>query len=122
MIVSMATMTVRMSDDLKDRAAVFAKGVGITLNALMAVALNDYLALRTGCGSPESRAREMDGAKPESPNLIGARGEGIGLVCGSHKYLSKCALPMWKREEVQALLWAKGSSVVVSRVPPSREA
>ena len=78
----MATMTVRMSDDLRDRAAVFAKGVGITLNALMAVALNDYLALRTGCGFPESRAREMDGAKPESPNLTGARGEGIAPAAG----------------------------------------
>jgi hypothetical protein len=50
----MAAMTLRMSDDLKEKAIVFAKSVGVPLNALVVVALADYLALRADPGTKGS--------------------------------------------------------------------
>ena len=43
----MISSTVRMSDDLKARAEAFARELGISFNALMVIALNDYLSLRS---------------------------------------------------------------------------
>jgi hypothetical protein len=99
----MATMTVRMSDDLRDRAAVFAKGVGITVNALMVVALNDYLALRSNQGRFRVAPTERD-VGTESPKLGEARGDGNNpcperfpgtsrnapCPCGSGKKYKRC--------------------------------
>jgi hypothetical protein len=99
----MATKTLRMSDDLRAVAQLYADSLGVDLNALIVIALSDYLALRTGDRSLRSRAREMDGAKPKSPNLNGARGSGsesprdftstsrnAPCPCGSGKKYKRC--------------------------------
>ena len=106
-------MTLRMSDDLRDRAAVFAEGVGITLNALIVVAVNDYLALRPRpgtegaggateakrgiCGLPTTRLVD---APPGTERKRGARGltekpfkgtpGNAPCPCGSGKKYKRC--------------------------------
>ena len=47
LVLPMISSTVRMSDDLKARAEAFARELGISLNALLVIALNDYLSLRS---------------------------------------------------------------------------
>jgi len=41
-------MTIRLSEALKARAEVYATHLGISLNALVSVALDDYLERRAG--------------------------------------------------------------------------
>jgi hypothetical protein len=67
----MTTTTFRMTDDLRDRAVVFAKSVGISLNALTVVALYDYLGSRTRL--ERVAPGRADGPKGESPSPTGAR-------------------------------------------------
>jgi hypothetical protein len=55
--MSIQTTTVRLPELLKVEAETFASSLGISLNALMAVALRDYLDGRTGSASrPEPSA------------------------------------------------------------------
>ena len=60
----MISSTVRMSDDLKARAEAFARELGISLNALLVIALNDYLSLRS---APSPKTDPKKGGGKSSP-------------------------------------------------------
>ena len=62
--VPMISSTVRMSDDLKARAEAFARELGISFNALMVIALNDYLSLRS---TPSPKTDPTGGGGKTSP-------------------------------------------------------
>ncbi|MFC6220176.1 hypothetical protein ACFP3P_16605 [Pelomonas aquatica] len=60
------TTTVRLPELLKSEAESFAASLGISLNALMAVALRDYLDGRTGSASRPSPASSVPSPVTES--------------------------------------------------------
>ena len=59
----MAT-SIRLSPELQARASVFAGQLGISLNALIAVALRDYLDHRAADPAGEARGSQTPGAGP----------------------------------------------------------
>lgn len=63
MIQGMAT-SIRLPDDLKARASAHADRLGISLNALIAVALADYLDLRTTRPGAETGPATLGGPGP----------------------------------------------------------
>ena len=77
----MATVTVRMSDDLRSWAAIYAKSIGVSVNALMVVALRDYLALRSHSDS--------EGSVP-SPVVAQGIPRNAPCPCGSGKKYKRC--------------------------------
>lgn len=56
-------ITVRLSDPLTQDASAYCRRVGLSLNALIAVALRDYLDARSGAGLPRTAAA----AAPQPP-------------------------------------------------------
>lgn len=106
----MATgMTVRLPDPLKAEATGYAEGLGISLNALLAVALRDYLDRRRSWAEPqppdlpplEAYAEDLGREpEPELPEAIAERldqAEAIPKVgrndpcpCGSGRKYKVC--------------------------------
>lgn len=60
----MTAVNLRLSPDLKSDAAAYAKSLGISLNALVAVAVRDYLDARSRIDQDNSR---LSVASPQSP-------------------------------------------------------
>lgn len=75
--------TVRLADPLKERALAYAEGLGISLNALMAVALKDYL---------DTRERRPKEAQPQVKvsATIPKVGRNERCPCGSGKKYKLC--------------------------------
>jgi hypothetical protein len=88
----MATKTVRMSDDLKARAEWYAGYLGVDLNALMVIALNDYLFLRTRLDVDGVAPCGADGPERDSPSPTRARVDGASLDRGVHPEIPRNAL------------------------------
>lgn len=66
-------MTLRLPDELVAEGQAFASRLGISMNALMAVALRDYLDGRTtgrlpGVSSPSGRAAGSTSARSQAPS------------------------------------------------------
>lgn len=100
----MAT-TARLPDDLKDEAAAYAASLGISLNALMAVALRDYLDGRRrpapeGVGLPavapavapgQLEPRPAQAARSGKPQAVQApKSRRAPCPCGSGKQYRHC--------------------------------
>jgi uncharacterized protein YecA (UPF0149 family) len=77
----MATVTVRLSDDLKAKANDYAEGLGIPLNSLMVVALDNYLFVRQ---------QRMEEQKTESPSQPQTQSMNSLCECGSGKKYKRC--------------------------------
>jgi len=71
----MAT-TARLPEGLKLEAEAYAKGLGVSLNALLAVALRDYLDARRGLGArpaePAAAAVSAEALAPAVPHGLAA--------------------------------------------------
>ena len=82
--------TLRLPEVLKARAAAYADQLGISVNALLAVALKDYLDAREG----RAGAREKRPASPlpasAAPQTIHRAGRNEPCPCGSGKKYKLC--------------------------------
>jgi preprotein translocase subunit SecA len=73
----MSAPNIRLADQLKGEATSYARAIGVSLNALVAVAVRDYLDARkaTPPGSPASVQTALAAATASAPV---AHGPGIG--------------------------------------------
>jgi preprotein translocase subunit SecA len=81
----MATLTVRLPDVLKGKVQACADELGLSLNAIVVVALDAYLRGRTS--EPES-SPPVVAKKPKSP--IPKVGRNDPCPCGSGKKYKRC--------------------------------
>ena len=94
----MATTTVRIPEDLKTRAGNYAENLGISLNALVLVALKDYLDLREGPdfnpgGNPITMSDDEEEDFDYLPKPVRkkpAPGRNSLCPCGSGKKYKRC--------------------------------
>ncbi|WP_435546748.1 SEC-C metal-binding domain-containing protein [Desulfobacterium sp. N47] len=94
----MATFALRFSDDLKEKAQLFSKRIGLSLNAVIIVALDEYLRVRTG----KKSGSLIDSVAAEKSNVLDSANtndlaqadvlvsRNAPCSCGSGKKYKKC--------------------------------
>ncbi len=90
----MAALNIRMPDPLKVEAAMYADGLGLSLNSLLLVALREYLDARAQgvvSGRPTDSLAAVDPKLARVDwSMFPKRGPGANCLCGSRKPFAAC--------------------------------
>ena len=100
----MAT-TARLPEALKQEAETYARGLGVSLNALLAVALRDYLDARRGLAAVPAQATQQAPAVPPLAALPAGVVDLVAMAAPSavraHQAESVPASPDWSVQPAQ---------------------